>query len=74
MQYIDKTIPELKKKAHDILKMFIDGQWQDDAQSYINLTYTDFDNKLMLSRLLLKEARRIFSTMPGPCAIRSEQL
>lgn len=55
MQYIDKTIPELKKKAHDILKMFIDGQWQDDAQSYINLTYTDFDNKLMLSRLLLKE-------------------
>lgn len=54
MRYIDKTEQEGKQKAYTLLKRFIDEQWQDDANCYINLTYKDFSNN-ELCDLLLKE-------------------
>ncbi len=54
MEYINKAIPDIKQKAHKLLKRFIEGQWQQDANCYVNLAYEHFDNK-ELCKLLLNE-------------------
>ncbi|MDR0745157.1 MAG: hypothetical protein LBF17_01520 [Mediterranea sp.] len=56
MKYIDKTIPEIKQKAHELLKKFIDGQWQQDDNRYINLAYKHFKNG-EFRELLLNEQK-----------------
>ncbi|MDR1556945.1 MAG: HNH endonuclease [Tannerellaceae bacterium] len=54
MEYIDKTNPNVKQNAHNILKKFIDEQWQNDTNRYVNLAYEYFD-KVEFCELLLKE-------------------
>ena len=60
MEYIDKTNPDIKKKAHKLLKDFIDGQWQKDASRYINLAYEHYDIS-KLRPLLLNEQNHLCS-------------
>lgn len=54
MVFIDKSKPEFKREAHRIIQTFIDGQWQEDANQYVNLTYESF-NTNELKNLLLEE-------------------
>jgi hypothetical protein len=54
MKYIDKKIAKFKDHAYHILETFIQGQWRQDANQYVNLTYEDFRNEEFRD-LLLKE-------------------
>ncbi|KAA6338338.1 hypothetical protein EZS27_013636 [termite gut metagenome] len=54
MQYINKSISKFKVQAHRLLSIFIQGQWQQDANSYVNLTYESFRND-DIRDILLKE-------------------
>jgi 5-methylcytosine-specific restriction endonuclease McrA len=54
MQHIDKSIARFKEQAYSLLNAFIQGQWQDDTNRYVNLTYESFKND-DLRDLLLKE-------------------
>lgn len=42
MQYIDKTNKDYSTRGHQIVETFIKGQWQDEAQRYVNLDYKSF--------------------------------
>ena len=58
MEFIDKSKPEFKDNAHAIIKKFIDEQWQEDANQYVNLTYESFNSRELKDLLLSEQGRR----------------
>jgi hypothetical protein len=56
MQYIDKNKAEFKDRAYRLLNTFIQGQWQEDAGRYINLTYESFRNDAFRDLLLEEQS------------------
>ncbi|GHT62746.1 hypothetical protein AGMMS50239_16940 [Bacteroidia bacterium] len=54
MQYIDKTNVKFKDRAYTLLDSFIQGQWQQSENCYVNLAYENFNNE-KLTKWLLEE-------------------
>ena len=55
MEYIDKSKPEFKRIAHAIIEKFINEQWQEDANQYVNLSYESFDSKELKDLILMEQ-------------------
>ena len=71
MEYIDKSNPEFKHKAHEIIDEFIDDQWQEDANQYVNLSYESFDAKELKELLLTQQEHRCCYCMKSLSDIES---